>query len=163
MSKIFGILVAVFFISPMAHADCVQANLASQDDVKISLHYSSCNISDGNSATVSPTVHVILPPSKCPAQFVYATLITSQYGYSRSQQVQLFQSPNYVCGFDSASPVQVQQGYEGIAEQQIAISFESDNNWEWAMDPVTQSHNFGYNFESGYCGGPQGQTPETCN
>jgi hypothetical protein len=160
--KIFAMMSISFLMAFSAFADCKQANLTSQDGVNVSLHYSSCNMSYGDSGTVSPTIHVTLPAEKCGAQFVYANLVTSQYGSPFTQSVQLSRNPNDSCQFDSKM-ITVNQGYEGIADQQIAVSIEENNNWAWLTDPVTQSHNFDYRFDASYCGGPQGQTVEVCN
>jgi hypothetical protein len=170
MSKLIGILFTALFTTGVAHASCNQANLDTHqgqpDDVKISLHYSSCNNSEGDSATINPTIHVTLPGSMCPAQFVYATLISSQYGYSSSQSVQLSPNKNNICEFDSTSTVTVSQGYEGIADQQIAVSVESGNKWQWLVNPLgssTQPNNFTYSFDANYCGGGQPNGGEVCN
>ena len=158
--------IAVASIST-AQANCIQANLQSADGLQISLHYSTCNISYGDTASVLPTLHVILPADQCPAQFVYATFITVQYGYSNSQTIQLAPMAGHSCEYVSPNPITINQGHESIATQQIAISVENGDQWAWEVDPISQTHNFTYSYHSSYCGSlstppPMGK-PELCN
>lgn len=167
MNQVLTFLVISIASISTAQASCTQANLTSVDGLQISLHYSTCNISYGDTASVLAKIHVILPANQCPAQFVYVTLMTSQYGYSNSQSFQLNPIASHSCEYVSPSPVSVNQGYKGIAAQQIAISVENGDQWVWEVDPISQTHQFTYSYRSSYCGSlstppPMGK-PELCN
>jgi len=136
-------------VSMSAFADCRQAHLESSDGTQIYIDYSQYNQTNGNSAWLNPTIHVVLPDSKCSAQEVVAQLIRSQFGFSSSQPQTLSKDGQNPCEF-SATLNNVEIGNHGgvLAQAFAAQVIFSDGGSEWLVDPVTNSHNFNYAYET---------------
>jgi hypothetical protein len=138
MHKFFILLnVVSLTVSVSAFAQCKQANLQSTDGTQISIHYSSIDGTDGESAWVNPTIHVTLPNNGCNAKGVTVELINyypymAQFDTPTSQALTLNQDPNDECNY-SGTPGNVGFANDGgEIGQQIAVrvdSFDGSSNW----------------------------------
>jgi hypothetical protein len=144
-----GMWVLIFAITGLssvsAFAECRQANLKSADGSEINISYSSNNGTDGDTAWLNPTVHVILSAEKCVAKQVVVQLVETQFGFSyATPQTLNYEGQN--CAYSTTINDYLYGNHGGIPTQQIAVQVIYTNGSEWLVDPANKSHNFNYAF-----------------
>jgi hypothetical protein len=149
MIKNFGHSILIFTVlsltSIAVFAECRQANLKSTDGSEINISYSSNNETNGSTAWLNPTVHVVLSAEKCAAKQVVVQLVSSQFGYSYAVP----QTLNYDgqgCSYSATMNNYLYANHGGVPTQQIAVQIIYANGSEWLVNPAGNVHNFNYAF-----------------